>query len=79
MGSDDFKQDRPDQHMQGDLGQRWRTVVIPEIQPAMEQQQRRQSARYQPDVIEVIVQEEIGATRFEYPTIQRVEQATDQK
>lgn len=73
--SDNLEQDGPDKAIETELANGWHVVIVPELEQALKPQQRRQRARYQQHIIEMIPKKWTVNAGNDYPAVQRVETA----
>lgn len=79
MRTDDFKENGPDDQVQRDFSGGWKAIVLPQSQPALHEQQRRQSARHHQKIIEMKTQKRTVDVRPNQPAIRSVKRAGNQK
>jgi hypothetical protein len=79
MRTRDFEEKRPDEQMEGDFADRGHIVILAQAKAALGQQNRRQRAGDQQQIVEMIVQKGAVNVRFDQPAIDRVKRATKQE
>jgi hypothetical protein len=77
--ADEFKKDGPSDDVSGHFAESRRGVVGAKSEPVLAQQDRREGARNEKEVIEPIMEKRNVAMRFDPPAVGRVKRATEQK
>jgi len=77
--ADNLEQDGPDDQVQRNFARRRHLIVLPQAQPALHQQQRRQRAGNQQHIVEITVEEKVVNARLEAPAVDGVKQAGQEK
>ena len=70
--ADPFEKKRPNEERKQDFAGGGRLIMGSEFEPALQQEKRRQRARYQEQVIELTAQKSRWYLRLQHPPIERV-------
>jgi len=79
MRANPFEQYGPNDQIQPDLAPGRKLIVVPQFEPALQQQERRQRARNQQHIVEIIAHKRAVHARFNYPSVQHIKAAAKQK
>jgi hypothetical protein len=74
-----LEQNGPNHQVEKNFPRGWRAIVVSKFEATLDEQQRRQRAGDQEQVVEMVMEKGTMQPRFESPAIQSVEQAGQQK